>query len=139
MEVIAERDGPLPGPLDTLKLGKVLGRGGFAVRHVTKEERHVEQSISGATAILMLSIYHLQVVYRGTLGAAQVAVKCLLPADPAEPTGGALECKLFLDEARLMIALDHRQGRMGLKAWKPVPLPESPRLAAPAQGSQQLF
>ncbi len=32
MEVIAEREGPLPGPLDSLKLGKVLGRGGFAVK-----------------------------------------------------------------------------------------------------------
>ncbi|GLC44780.1 hypothetical protein PLESTB_001215500 [Pleodorina starrii] len=80
MEVVSTRGGGLPASLETLKLGKALGKGGFAV------------------------------VRSGTLRTADgaafpVAVKVLHPEYSDE---SSQELRLFKDEAALMLQLSHR-------------------------------
>ncbi|GFR50884.1 hypothetical protein Agub_g13174 [Astrephomene gubernaculifera] len=80
MEILARRPGGLPAPLETLKIGRTLGKGGFAV------------------------------VKNGTLKTddgtlLQVAVKILHPEYSDEYRQ---ELRLFKEEAELVLQLDHR-------------------------------
>ncbi|GLI61554.1 hypothetical protein VaNZ11_003948 [Volvox africanus] len=79
MEIISKRPGVLPASLETLRIGKVLGKGGFAV------VRSGQLKTSEGTAF-------------------PVAVKVLHPEYIGETSQ---ELRLFKEEAELMLQLDH--------------------------------